>query len=97
MKSLPMTETMRKIARKVVWFEDPDQALCDPVRFLAYAMARASAEDMAEIRTHVTDEEFLKALDNVPPGIIDDRSWWYWNLMIAGRSPPPPMPRRTFG
>ena len=87
---------MAQIARKLVWFEEPEQALSDPIRFMAYAMARASAEDMAEIRRYVTNDDFLKAIDQAPPGIIDARSWAYWNLIIGGRSPPPPMPSRTF-
>lgn len=63
---------------------------------MAYAMARASFEDMAEIRTHVSDAEFIEAIDRAPPGIIDPRSWSYWNLVVAGRQPPPPMPTRRF-
>jgi hypothetical protein len=30
-----------------------------------------------------------------PPGIIDPRSWAYWNLKL-GRDPTPPMPARRF-
>lgn len=96
MNSLPKTAAMARIARKLVWFEEPDVSLSDPVRFMAYAMARASAEDMAEIRRHLSDEAFLDAIDRAPPGIIDPRSWAYWNLVIGGRSPPPPLPTRTF-
>ena len=84
------------IARKLVWFEEPEESLADPVRFMAYAMARATAEDMAEIRQHLTDDAFQEAIDRAPPGIIDPRSWAYWNLVVGGRSPPPPLPTRTF-
>src|SRR3982074_555836 len=31
-----------------------------------------------------------------PPGIIDPRSWDYWNSKM-GRYPPPPLPVRRFG
>jgi hypothetical protein len=87
---------MTEIARRLVWFEDPAKALADPVRFMAYAMARASAEDMAEIRRHVSDAEFVEAIDAAPPGIIDPRSWSYWNLVVANRRPAPPLPSRCF-
>jgi hypothetical protein len=97
MRALPTTAAMSRIARKIVWFEEPERALSDPIRFLAYAMARASAEDMAEIRRHLTDDDFLEAIDHAPSGIIDARSWAYWNLVIGGRSPPPPLPTRTLG
>ena len=96
MKRLPITPRMAEIARRIVWFETPEVSLADPVRFMAYAMARATIEDMGEIRRHVTDGDFLNAIDHAPPGIVDPRSWAYWNLIVAKRSPPPPMPARTF-
>jgi hypothetical protein len=43
----------------------------------------------------ITEADSREALDKAPPGIIDPRSWAYWNLTIAGRYPPPPMPRRV--
>jgi hypothetical protein len=63
---------------------------------MAYAMTYARHEDMRAIRQYVSDDEFLQALDSAPPGIIDPRSWAYWNLKM-GRFPPPPLPKRLFG
>jgi hypothetical protein len=51
---------------------------------------------MRVIRRYVRDDEIREALDRAPPGIIDPRSWAYWNLKM-GRFPPPRMPKRTFG
>ncbi|HEY4213778.1 MAG TPA: hypothetical protein VGM84_20055 [Steroidobacteraceae bacterium] len=84
------------MARRVVWFEEPEKALANPVRFLAYAMTYALHEDVRVIRRYLSDDDFREALDNAPPGIIDPRSWAYWNLKM-GRFPAPPMPKRTFG
>ena len=56
-----------QIARSLVWFEPPDVALADPVRFMAYAMARATHEQMRTILRYVTEAEFRQALDNAPP------------------------------
>jgi hypothetical protein len=39
--------------------------------------------------------EFREALDNAPAGVIDARSWAYWNLK-CGRAPAPPLPVRGF-
>lgn len=95
MKPIPLTPETAAVARRVIWFEEPEQALSDPVRFMAYAMAYATHEDMNAIRRYVTDEDFREALDNAPPGIIDGRSWAYWNSKF-GRYPPPPSPERRF-
>jgi hypothetical protein len=96
MRSLPATPQMLAIARSVIWFEPPEQALADPVRFLAYAMTYALPENMRAIRKYVSDDEFREALDRAPPGIIDPRSWAYWNSKM-GRYPAPPRPVRRFG
>ena len=63
---------------------------------MAYAMRYALPEDMRFIRKYVSDDDFRDALDHAPPGIIDPRSWAYWNSKM-GRYPPPPHPVRHFG
>lgn len=64
------------------------------VRFMAYAMRYATAEDMAVRLAHVGKEGLREAIDRAPPGIIDERWWAYWNGQI-GRYPAPPAPRRA--
>jgi hypothetical protein len=93
MKPIPLNPETETVARRVVWFESPEEALADPVRFMAYAMARATHEDMKVIRHYVDEADFLEALDKAPPGIIDRRSWAYWNSKV-GRYPAPPEPTR---
>jgi hypothetical protein len=96
MKPIPLNPATEAVARRLVWFEPPAKALADPIRFMAYAMAAATHEDMTVIRRYVSDEDFREALDKAPPGIIDARSWAYWNSRM-GRYPAPPLPRRNFG
>jgi hypothetical protein len=93
MKPIPLTRETRAVARRVIWFEPPAQALADPIRFMAYAMASATHEDMQALRRHVSDDDFREALDHAPPGIIDPRSWAYWNSRM-GRYPVPLLPKR---
>ena len=85
MKRIPLNPETEKIARRVVWFEPPTVALADPIRFMAYAMTHAVHEDMVVLRRYVSDSDFREALDRAPPGIIDPRSWAYWNSKF-GRS-----------
>ncbi len=95
MRELPLNPETEAVARRIIWFEGPAEALADPIRLMAYAMSYATHEDMKIIRKYVSDEEFREALDRAPPGIIDARSWAYWNSKM-GRYPPPPMPKRQF-
>jgi hypothetical protein len=96
MISIPITSQTLGIARNIIWFESPEKALADPIRFMAYAMTYALPEDMRVIRQFVSDDDFREALDHAPAGIIDPRSWAYWNSKM-GRYPPPPLPVRRFG
>ena len=82
-----------ELASRIIWFESPEQALRDPNRFVAYAMRYASHEDMVTIRKYISDGDFTLALDQIPPGILDGRSWAYWNA-VFNRYPAPPMPLR---
>jgi len=94
MNSLPLTPEIEAVARRVVWFEEPRQAIADPVRFLAYAMTYGDHADINIIRQHLSEADLREAIVNAPPGIFDPRSWAYWNLKL-GRYPTPPMPERA--
>jgi hypothetical protein len=93
MNAIPLTPETLTVARRLIWFEPPEQALADPVRFMAYALTYARHEDMRVIRRYVSNDDLREALDRAPPGIIDPRSWAYWNSKI-GRYPAPPLPAR---
>lgn len=95
MKPLSLTPELATIARRVIWFEEPQQALADPVRFVAYAMTYGDDADMRVIRQYLSDDDLREAIERAPAGIFDPRSWAYWNLKL-GRYPTPPMPERTF-
>lgn len=95
MTPIPLTPETAALARRLIWFETAEVALADPVRFMAYAFARACHEDMLLLRSFLCDADLTEALDHAPPGIIDPRSWAYWNLMLD-RWPAPDMPQRRF-
>jgi hypothetical protein len=94
MKPLPCNPDLLAVAPRVIWFEPPEEALADPTRFLAYLMTYGTLEDIAVVRRYVDLDEFGEALEHAPPGVIDKRSWAYWNAVL-GRYPAPPMPRRS--
>jgi hypothetical protein len=93
-KMLPCNPDLLTVARRVIWFEPPEQALADPVRFLAYLMTYGTLADLAVVHRYLDLADFREALEHAPAGIIDERSWAYWNAMVD-RYPAPPMPRRV--
>ena len=93
MKSLPRNSDLLSLAPRVIWFEPPEQALANPIRFLAYLMTYGTTRDIAVVQRYIDLDDFREALEHAPPGIIDQRSWAYWNTRL-GRYPVPPMPRR---
>jgi hypothetical protein len=93
MRPLPQTPALRATARRVVWFQEPEETLSDPVHFLAHVMTYGTVEDLATLDGIVGPMEFGEVLDNAPPGIFDARSWAYWHLRF-GLQPAPPLPTR---
>lgn len=96
MKALSLSPQNLELAKRVIWFEPAEQALADPIRFLAYVFRYGEIDDLKALRCELGDAALINGLINAPPGIIDPRSWAYWNLILRDLSPPPPMPIRTF-
>jgi hypothetical protein len=63
-KPLPLNDETRALARRLVWFDLPEKALADPVRFLAYAFARATHKEMKVLRAYVDEADLREALGN---------------------------------
>ncbi|HKN10327.1 MAG TPA: hypothetical protein VJ376_12720 [Pseudomonadota bacterium] len=94
MRPLPWNADLLGVADRVVWFEPPERALDDTIRFLTYVMTYATTEEISVVHRYVELDDFREALEQAPPGIMDERSWAYWNI-VTGRYPVPPMPRRV--
>jgi hypothetical protein len=94
MKALPKTPELLRVARRVIWFEEPERALADPIQFLAHVMVFGTVEDLKALRGIVGRDEYREVLEPAPPGIFDARSWANWNL-VCGRHPAPSLPVRA--
>ena len=95
MKALLVTPELLQVARRVIWFDEPERALADPVQFLAHVMVFGTVEDLTALRGVVSKNEYREVLEHAPPGVFDAPSWEYWNL-VCGRQPTPPLPVRVF-
>lgn len=91
---MPLTEELKSVAARVVWFKTPEETLSDSVYFLCYLMRHGLPEDVIIARRYFTDGDFKQALNKAYPGIFDRPSWAYWNLLLFNM-PDRPMPQRS--
>ena len=70
------------VAKRMVWFKPPEEALADPAIFLSYAMTYGTVDDLRVVRAHYTDARLRQALRSGLPGIFDARSWAYWHAVL---------------
>ena len=99
MNALPATPSLLAVARRVVWFKQPEETLADPIHFLAHVMTYGTAEDLQALNDSVGAHALREVLRHPPPGVFDGRSWAYWHYRL-GLTPPgqpvPPLPQRRF-
>jgi len=86
-------DALRDLAKRYVWWQSPDETLARRDHFLCQLMTLATAEDVGLARRLLGDDAFRHALNNAPPGVLDERSWNFWHLLLF-RRPPPPAPER---
>ena len=77
-----MKDELKQIARRVNWFEPLEKVARDVDRFLVYFMQYCLDTDIPVMRRYFTDQQFRHALNNRLPGILDDRSAAYWDLVL---------------
>jgi hypothetical protein len=77
LNALPATPSLLAVARRVVWFKQPEEALADPVHFLAHVMTYGTAEDLQALNDSVGADALREVLRHPPPGVFDGRSWAY--------------------
>lgn len=90
----PYPPELIRVARKVVWYDRPEETLADLPNFLAHVMVYGSPADVAVVERFVPPEEFRSVLENAPAGIFTVDVWRLWHERF--RMPVPPLPRRRF-
>ncbi|MEX2264373.1 MAG: hypothetical protein WD696_20630 [Bryobacteraceae bacterium] len=93
--TVPYPVELLKVARKVVWYDDPEQTLARLPIFLAHLMVYGSAADVAAAERYIPKDEFREVLRNAPAGIFTQEAWKKWHERL-GMLPAPPLPRRRF-
>jgi len=90
----PYPADLLHVARKVVWYEKPEETLADLITFLTHLMVYGSSADVSVAERYLPQEEFRSALEHAPPGVYTREAWEKWHERF-GMSVPP-LPRRRF-
>jgi hypothetical protein len=89
----------RALARKYLWWLDPDEAVRQPDRLVAQVMNMGTFEDARTIEGQLGEAFLRGVLERAAPGWFDERPWTFWHYRLGlakpGRVPDPP--RRRFG
>ena len=88
----PYPEELLRVARKVVWYDRPEQALSDGKNFLAHLMVYGSSADVEVVERYVGEEEFRAVLEQAPAGVFTSTAWERWHVRFG--MPPRELPRR---
>jgi hypothetical protein len=94
MLTAPYPEELLRVARKVVWYDPPEQTLKDLKTFLTHLMVKGSPTDVAVTERYVPVEEFQRALEAADAGVFTEEAWGRWHERFG--MPAPPLPRRRF-
>ena len=81
------------VARRLFWWESPEQSLADPLRFSAQVMAIGTWNDIRVVQAKLGESAFARVSDKATPGLFTARRWNYWHVRFQ-RFPVPPLPRR---
>ena len=91
----PYATELLRIARKVVWYDAPEETLGDVKMFLTHLMVYGSPADLAVVDRYIPQDEFRRVLENAPAGVFTNEAWIQWHEHF-GMFPIPPLPRRRF-
>jgi hypothetical protein len=92
--TIPYPAELVRVARKVVWYDKPEQTLADLNTFLAHLMVYGAAADVAVVERYVPAEEFRRAIENAPAGVFTEDVWRRWHERYG--IPVRALPRRQF-
>jgi hypothetical protein len=95
----PTDDTMRRLARRYVWWKTPDDTLIMPERVAAQVMNIGDYDDVQALVALVGDDYPRDVLRRAEIGQFSARSWAYWHYRLGLAEPEkvPPMPSRRFG
>lgn len=85
---------LERIAKRVVWWKSPTEALADRNDFLCRVMVFGTWDDAVQIVAVFGEEALRQALRHPSTGVFDPASWHYWHYRL-GYTQIPELPKRN--
>lgn len=85
----PSPTRLRKLARKVVWWMTPAEALAEPRRVIGQTLQWGDFDDVGALRAQYGDRAIAAFLKAAPDGVLDRRSWSLWSLAFRVKAKAP--------
>lgn len=89
-------EILRRMARRYIWWQPPDESVREPRRVAAQVMDLGTLEDIRMLAGTVGKHEMIEVLRHARPGWFHPKSWVFWHTALGESTPGviPPMPTR---
>ena len=68
-----------QVARRVVWYDDPEQALSDLTTFRAHLRVYGSAAGLAVVAAFIPELELRRVLEQPAAGVFTEEAWRRWH------------------
>lgn len=81
-RPVPTDDRLSAIARKVAWWDAPEQTRARPERFIARVLARGSVDDIVDVTAAFGAAALRRAVADAPADVLDARARHYWELVL---------------
>ena len=94
MQKLPKNKELIQLAKRVVWFQKPEDTLDDTLLFAMHTMQYGTLDDLIIFKKYFSKDLIREILEKATAGVLRKRAWNFWHYQ-AGIFDPPPLPVRT--
>ena len=93
-----VTATLRRLARKYIWWLPAREAAKQRERAVSLIMEMGDFDDVRKLEALLGRDELARVIRRAAPGSFTGPSWSYWHYRLGLSRPGrvPPLPKRAF-